>query len=91
MPRYLGPYDVLKLEEGGKEYHPGDNVPLTKEQRTALGPAHRFEGEEQVPAVAVVSNERDEAHAPNEFGVPEAPGKRATSSAPSASAAAKPD
>lgn len=31
MPKYMGPSDTFRLEEGGKEYHPGDNVPMSKE------------------------------------------------------------
>lgn len=51
MVRYLGPADNLTLEEGGRVYHPGDNVPISAAMakhmsRVAQG-GHRFEG---VPA-----------------------------------------
>lgn len=48
MPKYLGPSDVLYLEEGGKPYFQGDNVPISKELAAYMGRitsgGHRFEG-----------------------------------------------
>jgi hypothetical protein len=46
--RYLGPSDRFQLEEGGKVYQPGDNVPISKEMAKHMGKVqyggHRFEG-----------------------------------------------
>jgi hypothetical protein len=55
MPKYVGPSDIFCLEEGGKEYHIGDNIPLTKEQvahHEAIG--HRFDSTPDVPATIPV-------------------------------------
>jgi hypothetical protein len=48
MPKYLGPSDRFQLEEGGKVYQRGDNVPISKEMARHMGKVqyggHRFEG-----------------------------------------------
>lgn len=42
--KYLGPSDHLLLKEGGKVYHPGDEVPVSKEVAMGLVRAgHVFE------------------------------------------------
>jgi hypothetical protein len=50
MPKYLGPSDRFQLEEGGKVYQRGDNVPISKEMARHMGKVqyggHRFEGVE---------------------------------------------
>lgn len=46
--RYLGPADNFMLEAGGKVYHPGDNVPISKAAAEHMGKVenggHLFEG-----------------------------------------------
>ena len=48
MPRYQGPADNFQLEEGGKVYQPGDNVPISAALARHMGRVanggHRFEG-----------------------------------------------
>jgi hypothetical protein len=48
MPEYLGPSHVFYLEEGGKPYKRGENVPLSPEQARHMGlvknGGHRFKG-----------------------------------------------
>ncbi len=53
--KFIGGSDSLQLEEGGKVYHAGDNVPLTEEQAHQLvASGHYFEGIE-MPATAGMS------------------------------------
>ena len=49
MPVYIGPaHRILWPDEGGKEYHPGDNIPLNKAQVADLvARGHLFEGVDQ--------------------------------------------
>ena len=46
--RYLGPSQNFQLEEGGKVYHRGDNVPISASLAKHMGKVqhggHRFEG-----------------------------------------------
>jgi hypothetical protein len=48
MPRYQGPADNFMLEEGGKVYHPGDNVPISRASAEHMAKVenggHLFEG-----------------------------------------------
>lgn len=66
--RYLGPSDVFYLEEGGKAYKRGDNVPISKELARHMGlvrnGGHRFEGIEPDQRPARAEAARAEAARP---------------------------
>lgn len=68
MAKYLGPYDVFKLTEDGKEYHIEDNVPVTKEQRAQWGRKYMWEDDEPIPATPTFDIGTEQKPAPNAKG-----------------------
>lgn len=64
--RYRGPSANLLLEEGGKVYHPGDSVPISKEMAMHLSlntsGGHVFDGID-APTPADVATEEAKAAA----------------------------
>lgn len=65
MPKYLGPSDNLILKEGGKVYHPGDDVPITAALARHLSHrnqgGHRFEGGESASKAPAAEAESSKA------------------------------
>lgn len=79
--KYQGPADTFQLEEGGKVYRQGDNVPISKELATLMGQsihgAHRFEGmEAPLPAPPPAPVPTEEPMPTDERGQAEEPRKK---------------
>lgn len=56
MPKYFGPADVFVFK--GKEYHPGDDMPISRAEIAHyfdVGTQHRWEGGPPYTNVVVVS------------------------------------
>jgi hypothetical protein len=82
MPKYIGPYEVIQLGEGGPVYHQGDNVTgVSADQLAKLRDIEGYRFEDDPPTAVSPFHAQTESNTvvmpPNEFGISEVPAEDA--------------